>query len=606
MLDLTTFGSLTLLDPEKGLVPLPRKAILCAAYLAAERNRDSSREHLATILWPGEITTARINLRKMIERVRQCEAAGWRTPFQVTSTHVRVREDLHADFNVFESGLDAVRQLQAVKQLIERPFIDFVDAPAPLAAWIARRRQDYWWQFREILVEASQQALERPDWLTVRESAKLVLEHDPSDDMVVQLLSTTHQKISGSDRTVLSYAEPRTPYVTLIPGRGAFVETVSDLPRLVLLPPTLHDDVDPGLSSALVEDITIGLCSLRSAAVVAPYTAAKIRHHADKLGQLENHSISYVVDTRMSSEGLFAQMVFLPADAVLWAERFSISGSTLVSRRKEVAALIVSAISEHLGLNVGQLAEFRTQPEVYRSYLSSIQHLSSYTLPGVRRARNAFKETLKVRGDFAPALAGLSRTFSWEWVLTARGDNELLVHAEALGRQAVSASPDLATAHRELGLSLLYRGDVDGSLASFHRAEQLSPHFADALCGYADALVHASRPDDGLQKITKAISLNPESPDDYRWIAAGANYFLGNFTNAISQIESMTDGSSARRLLAACYAMAGDLSKAKTHRLRAQQLNPSFDLEKWLSVLPVRELWQKDLYREGLLKAGFR
>lgn len=597
---------MTMIESGKGVLPLPRKALLCAAYLAAEQNLDTSREHLAAILWPGDGGTARINLRKMIERVRQCEADGWLNPFEISPSCVRVSDHVQADFSAFASDVDPLQKMRAVKPLVERPFLEIAGAPAPFAAWIERRRQNYWWQFREILVGSARHAAEKTDWLIVREGGKLLLEHDPSDEVVAEILFGAHQRISGNTGSVRPHAEPRHQAIEHLNAATTSIAAQPDLPRLVLLPPTLYDNVDPGVASALIEDITIGLCALRSAAVVAPYTAAKIREHSDKLAQLETHSISYVVDTRISEEGLFAQMVFLPADAVLWAERFPLGGSSLVSRRKEVAGLIVSAISDHLGRSVGQLGEFRTQPEVYRSYLFSIQHLNTYTLPGMRRARSAFKETLKLSGDFAPALAGLSRTFSWEWVLTARGDDELLVKAEALARQAVAASPDLATAHRDLGLSLLYRGDVDASLQSFQEAEELSPHFADALCGYADALVHASRPDEGLKKIIKAISLNPETPDDYRWIAAGASYFLGNFADAISHIESMADGSSARRLLAASYAMAGDMPRARMHRRKAQELNPLFELEKWLSILPVREKWQKDLYREGLMKAGFQ
>ncbi|EUB99728.1 Tetratricopeptide TPR_2 repeat-containing protein [Rhizobium sp. CF080] len=323
------------------------------------------------------------------------------------------------------------------------------------------------------------------------------------------------------------------------------------------------------------------------------------------MAQLERHSISYVLDTNISGEGLFVQMIFLPSDSVLWAERFRLKASSLASHRRQVAQMIVMAISGHLQRTEIVLADYRAHPEVYRSYLSSAQHLNKFTLPDVRRARNAFRETLRMRGDFAPALAGLSRTYSWEWVLTARGENELLVQAEETARKAVALEPELASAHRELGLSRLYLGDVDGSLEAFDRAEGLSPHLADAICGYADALVHASKPADGLAKISNAIRLNPICPDDYFWIAAGASYFLGEFHQAISYIDRMGDSSSARRLLAASYAMAGDTAKARAHRRKAQELNPQFDLDKWLSVLPVKEQWQKELYREGLLKAGF-
>ncbi|RYE56224.1 MAG: hypothetical protein EOP18_04675 [Rhizobiaceae bacterium] len=190
-------------------------------------------------------------------------------------------------------------------------------------------------------------------------------------------------------------------------------------------------------------------------------------------------------------------------------------------------------------------------------------------------------------------------------MLTARGDRSLLSQAEASARLAIKGNSELSSAYRELGVAKLYLGDVDESLEALDRAELLSPHFADAIYSYADTLVHASRPSEGLAKIEKAISLNPLAPDDYFWSAAGAAYFLGRFQEAIGYIDRMASPDSAHRLAAASWAMLGNTRKARIHRRKVYELNPHFDLELWLSILPVKEQWQKDFYREGLLRAGF-
>jgi tetratricopeptide (TPR) repeat protein len=534
----------------------------------------------------------------MIERVRQSEADGWEVPFEITPTAIRANGGITSDLNTLHTPGFPVERLAALTELMKRPFLDAIRIPGSFTSWLEHRRSEHRLRLQDLLKEARDQAQMPSDWLTVREGAKLLIEHGPADSVLTRILMEAHERITGM--SVLP--EPRSPVVDLPSSQRSADLSPVELPRLVLLPPTSDDD---GVAAALIEDITIGLCNLRTVAVVAPYTAAKIRSHPDKVAQLVVQKISYVVDTRMSGEGLFAQMVFLPDDSVLWAERFSLKKNALVARRKEVARLITTAIAKHLRTSLNSLADYQAQPEVYRSYLLSAKHLSDYTLPGMRRARKAFKETLKLRDDFAPALAGLSRTFSWEWVLTARGDVDLLRQAEVAARSAVSVAPGSAVVHRELGHALLYRGDVDASLASFEEAEALSPHLADALCGYADALVHSSRPEEGLQKIQKAMALNPMSPDEYFWIAAGASYFLGKYQDAISYIGNMSNSASARRLLAASYAMSGDASRANAHRRKAQEMNPDFDVDKWLSVLPVKESWQKELYREGLIKAGF-
>jgi len=67
----------------------------------------------------------------------------------------------------------------------------------------------------------------------------------------------------------------------------------------------------------------------------------------------------------------------------------------------------------------------------------------------------------------------------------------------------------------------------------------------------------------------------------------------------------MRDPRPASRLAAASWAMLGNLAKAKTYRLRTLRDNPNFDLDAWLAMVPLKEKWQTERYREGLLKAGF-
>jgi tetratricopeptide (TPR) repeat protein len=136
-------------------------------------------------------------------------------------------------------------------------------------------------------------------------------------------------------------------------------------------------------------------------------------------------------------------------------------------------------------------------------------------------------------------------------------------------------------------------------------AEDLSPHYADVICSHADSLTHGANPKAALAKVAMALDLNPLAPDYYYWTAAGASYFLGEYTEALAYLDRMREPGPASRLAAASWAMLGDAAKAKTYRLRALRDNPNFDLEAWLSMIPNKEKWQTEHYREGLLKAGF-
>ncbi|MNW15693.1 hypothetical protein D3C71_2142830 [compost metagenome] len=67
----------------------------------------------------------------------------------------------------------------------------------------------------------------------------------------------------------------------------------------------------------------------------------------------------------------------------------------------------------------------------------------------------------------------------------------------------------------------------------------------------------------------------------------------------------MADPSLADRLSAANWAMLDQKDKARVFVRRVREANPNFDLETWLAAVPSKEQWHRDLYRDGLKRAGF-
>ena len=126
----------------------------------------------------------------------------------------------------------------------------------------------------------------------------------------------------------------------------------------------------------------------------------------------------------------------------------------------------------------------------------------------------------------AVALGGLSRTEHLEWLLTARGDAELLKSSERHAQAAINADADAAVGFHQLAVTKLYRGAFDESVELFEIAERNAPSHADLIADHADTLIHSSRLEEALAKINLAFELNPLCPDYYWWVAAGANYSL--------------------------------------------------------------------------------
>nr|WP_210271651.1 peptide antibiotic resistance protein [Rhizobium leguminosarum] len=610
-----TFGDLRLIETNGDPVRYPIKGLLMMAHLYAGASHELSRYELAQFLWNDvESELARLNLRKLLSRIRETDGGRAEIPFDFTATTVRLNtQAVSSDLDIFRAGGSPLERLNAIAELTQRGFIGNIKPATKLIdAWIRAQRDAQALQLRQALLDALPDAQKPGAARSISGAALQILERDPNDEQVRALLHRLSGGSSLSERLPNGDGHARVQVKRSEAGgeTTADIERVSQapliLPRLVLLPPTSkHADAGLALANALIEDVTIELCALRNISIVAPHTAGQIRRDSEKAAVVARHSIAYLLDTRLSEEGLFAQLVYFPTDEIIWANRFTMTPDILPRQRRLIAQQLTMSVARELAENEEERLRFEANPEAYHAYLVGSSLMSKLTLPHIRRARKAFKQSLSHKADFSPSFTGLARTFTSEWLVTAQGNNELLHLAEQNALRAIERDPASAAGHRELGVTKLYLGDVDASVAALDLAEQLSPHFADVIYSHADTLVHASRPGDALAKIRRAISLNPIAPDAYLWCAAGASFFLEQYEEAIAYVEAMKDKAPAHRIAAASCAMIGDRKRALFHRQRAESINPVFDVEKWLTIVPFKEDWQKKLYREGLLKAGF-
>jgi DNA-binding SARP family transcriptional activator len=597
---LKTFGELRLVGLDGEVVACPERGLLIVAYLCASAQKVISRDRLATLIWPGrEKSTAFKNLRSTLWRMRDLVTRAGPL-LSATETEVALGP-VSCDVAEFEAAGSSEETFRKALLLWRETFLGAADLPpGRYTDWVMEKRRGFTELLRGALLNVEHRAADRA---TLRSACVHLLELDPTDSVVREILQrVSHGPLPADSRpSNLSWLQCGAR------AAEASAPEVVSLPRVALLPPAAFgaDPMLHAVSVAVIEDITIGLCSLRSLSVVAPYTAERIREAPDKAAFLEKHGVTYALDCRMSDQGLFTQLIFLPSDEIVWAERFPISPTGLLQQRQEISYHVACAVTEQVETGRSEHLDYLAHPEAYYHYLGGLRHLSGLSLPEIRRARRDFRDALRQKRDFAPALSGIARTYATEWLLTARADDELLSLAERHAKDAIESDERLPTAHREAGVVKLYQGDVDESLAALDLAEQLSPHYADVLYSHADTLVHASCPDKALEKLGKALSLNPLAPDAYFWSAAGASYFLGEYEQAIGFAHRMKDKTPSDRIVAASWAMLGDRNKARQHRMRALKTNPTFDVDKWLAAIPFKEQWQKDLYREGLKKAGF-
>jgi tetratricopeptide (TPR) repeat protein len=598
---LTTLGSCALYDDKGDRVNVPRQALLMLAYLYYRR-QSMPRKDLAAFLWSGNLEAAGANLRSTLLRLATATSESSQPLVSVVATNIALNFDaVRCDVDTIE-GTSGIARLGALADAVAKSFLPaYGSGSAAVSVWVRDVRARFAGELRAEFFKILNEPSSPQHRGELKRAAILLLDWDHTDDEVRIALG---EKITSYIQVIGEAKEPNSSY----PAQDTIpIAAENKMPRIALLPPeTLADSERAGsVANAVIEDLTISLCVDRSVSVVAPYTAEQIRASSDKAGLLRQHDVVYALDTKRTDDSLFAQLIFMPRDEIVWATRVKLDNAAITEHRNAIATALQKSIIERVGAFHHIVSDFSCKPQAYFAYLEGVQCLSRLSLQNVRRARKHFKEALEHERGFAAALAGIARTLTMEWVLTARGDADLLHQAEKMAADAIRDDNQFAGGFKEIGVARLYRGNIDGSLEALSNAEDLSPHYADVICSHADSLSHGANPKAALEKVVTALDLNPLAPDYYYWTAAGANYLLGEYTEALSYLERMRDPAPASRLAAASWAMLGNVAKAKAYRQRALRDNPNFDLEAWLAMVPLKEKWQTEHYREGLLKAGF-
>ena len=598
---LQTLGHLRLLDEGGNDIVFPEKALLILCYLQTRGVSDMPRADAANLFW-DEVNSAAsfTSLRQTISRVQKRQRELDRTYLTFTDTTIALGPE------PIESDVDQVRDgagLDALAGLLTDDFLKYAKpGNRAFSNWIGLQRAAHMALLRRaLLASAAPEASTRQ----ARSAAALrLLESDPDDEEVRSVL-TGRMSVPAN---LMTFGQP---VRMLMPEEADIAPSRQNPPRVVLLPPvtTLTARSAARFSEALIEDVTIGLCALRSISIIAPHTAAQISLQTDRAVTYERHKISYILETRLRDEGgdhtLFAQLIFFGSDEVIWAERFPLSAEGLARSRQMIAHQIAGAIATEIERNELVRGDYERDADAYRSFLIGQGQLKNLDLRDIRRARKSFREALQAHSGFAPAMGGLARSYFLEWLVTARGDQDLLRQAELHAEETIRTDERLPSGYRELGVVKLYARQFDESAAYLDRAEALSPHYANVIASYADTLVQASQPDIGLRKIEHAIELNPLPPDEYFWTAAGASYSLGLYQQALDYIGRMKDRTPADRLSAASWSMLGDTKKARQFIRRTYDVHPNFDLDSWMAIVPFKEEWQRKHYYDGLKKAGF-
>jgi TolB-like protein/tetratricopeptide (TPR) repeat protein len=396
---------------------------------------------------------------------------------------------------------------------------------------------------------------------------------------------------------------------------------IPDKPSIAVLP-FLNLSGDPAQEyfvDGIVDDIISALSHKRWLFVIARNSSFTYKGRAVDVKQVGRElGVRYILEGSLRTAAdrvrITGQLVDATSGATLWSERFESTLSDIFELQDQVTASVVGLLAPQL--ERAEIERARHKPteslDAYDYYLRGIWTFRKECRDAIDTAQPLFYEAFQRDPEFASAYAMAAWCYSWRklsrWI-TDR-DREI-AEGTRLAHRAVELgqSDAVALAASAHALAHLAR-DLDTGIALLDRALVLDPNLAFGWYLGGFLRIWRGQPDEAVERIARAMRLNPLSSDMHRMEVgtAMAHLLAGRTQDALSWAERASRHLPDRLLpitiLAAIYARAGRGNEARAllHRLRELDQAPRLsELNEWLPFQRAQDL---DIFSDALREAG--
>ena len=396
---------------------------------------------------------------------------------------------------------------------------------------------------------------------------------------------------------------------------------VPDRPSIAVLP-FLNLSGDPNQEyfvDGIVDDIISALSHKRWLFVIARNSSFTYKGRAVDVKQVGRElGVRYVLEGSLRTAAdrvrITGQLVDANIGATLWSERFESTLSDIFELQDQITASVVGALAPQL--ERAEIERARHKPteslDAYDYYLRGIWTFRKECRNAIDAAQPLFYKAFQRDPEFASAYAMAAWCYSWRKLSRWVTDREREVaEGTRLARRAVELGQGDAVALAASAHALAHLArDLDTGTALLDRALVLDPNLAFGWYLGGFLRIWRGQPDEAIERIARAMRLNPLSSDMHRMEVgtAMAHLLAGRTEDAVSWAERASRHLPDRLLpitiLAAIFARAGRSHDAKVmlHRLRRLDQAPRLsELNEWL---PFQRSEDLDIFAGALREAG--
>jgi TolB-like protein len=372
----------------------------------------------------------------------------------------------------------------------------------------------------------------------------------------------------------------------------------------------------------VTESLTTDLSRIRGSFVIGRNTAFTYKGKPVDLKQIGRElNVRYVLEGSVQRGGnrvrVNVQLIDAEFGHHLWAERFDKPLADLFDMQDEIVARLASALNTELIAAEARRAEQAPTPDSMDLYFQGlVWFYRGLTPDNIAQARSFFDRALDADPDNVDALVGSARVDQVEGVFLFVTDRAAaFAAAEAKLTKALSAAPDHARGHSQLGFVYIYTERAAEGIAKCEHALALDRNLAHAHAYVGIGKIFIGRAEETESHIAEALRLSPRDTLAYVWMAAAgtAKRHLGIWEEAVAwfrrAIEANRNFPQPHFELAAALAELGRLDRARSAVRAGLALEPNFSVSRARAFFTAESSDPKYLARterilEGLREAG--
>jgi len=283
--------------------------------------------------------------------------------------------------------------------------------------------------------------------------------------------------------------------------------------------------------------------------------------------------VNYIIKGSCFTSGdhirIYAQLIDVATDRVVWADRYQGSKESVFSIQQDLLEKIIGSLQQHL--NHDLIAQIRKKEPVtfsaYENCIYGFDELRKGTLEADEKARVFFQRALEIAPDFSLAHSGMSLTYFNEWSCQVWDRWEVSQKgAFEWAKKAWELDEKNHIGALVLGRVYLYEGQYALSERYLRFALHLNNNDIDSLTQIASCFVFLGYADEAQTIYERVLKLDPFHTGEYDYLGAFIAFERGDDKQCVALGDTaFTQWVDFPAFVAAAYFNLGDLINMSRH-----------------------------------------